>query len=254
MKINNKILKKIVGWFDLKLIEKNYVKNNRLLFEKSPLNIDLIFNFLFSNKYIKTLIQIGANDGERFDVLNKYIKKYKTKSLLVEPIKKNFEELQNNYKSYENIIFENSAISVNNEISELYKVKDNYLNIYDEHIKGITSFDISHLIKHDVKKGHITKEKINSISIKSLIEKYSFNETELIYTDAEGYDGKILIDFLNNLSLRPFLVFEYIHIKSTTFNELLNLLNAKKFFYFALNENIICIPEEKKSFIFQSNL
>ena len=174
--------------------------------------------------------------------------------MLVEPIKKNFEELQNNYKSYENIIFENSAISVNNEISELYKVKDNYLNIYDEHIKGITSFDISHLIKHDVKKGHITKEKINSISIKSLIEKYSFNETELIYTDAEGYDGKILIDFLNNLSLRPFLVFEYIHIKSPTFNELLDLLNIKKFFYFALNENIICIPEEKKSFIFQSNL
>ena len=76
MKINNKILKKISSWFGLKLIEKNYVKNNRLLFEKSPLNIDLIFNFLFSNKYIKTLIQIGANDGERFDVLNKYIKKY----------------------------------------------------------------------------------------------------------------------------------------------------------------------------------
>ena len=143
MKINNKILKKISSWFGLKLIEKNYVKNNRLLFEKSPLNIDLIFNFLFSNKYIKTLIQIGANDGERFDVLNKYIKKYKTKSLLVEPIKKNFEELQNNYKSYENIIFENSAISVNNEISELYKVKDNYLNIYDEHIKGLTKKAVS---------------------------------------------------------------------------------------------------------------
>ena len=252
--MKNKLLKKIAGIFGYRLIEKRAFKNNRVLSRHSSLTIKKILKSIFEENKVKELIQIGANDGLSFDELNFFIKKYKTKSLLVEPIKKNFEELQNNYKSYENIIFENSAISVNNEISELYKVKDNYLNIYDEHIKGITSFDISHLIKHDVKKGHITKEKINSISIKSLIEKYSFNETELIYTDAEGYDGKILIDFLNNLSLRPFLVFEYIHIKSPTFNELLDLLNTKKFFYFALNENIICIPEEKKSFIFQSNL
>ena len=34
----------------------------------------LISNKLFSNNLINSLIQIGANDGLRFDILNKYIK------------------------------------------------------------------------------------------------------------------------------------------------------------------------------------
>ena len=36
--------------------------------------------------------------------------------------------------------------------------------------------------------------------------------------DAEGYDGNIVIDFLSNSSLRPIIVFEYIHIKNKLFD------------------------------------
>ena len=46
------------------------------------------------------------------------------KVILVEPIKSNFEELKINYDNVQdNIFFENSAISVENEINYLYKVK-----------------------------------------------------------------------------------------------------------------------------------
>lgn len=57
------------------------------------------------------------------------------------------------------IFFENSAISVDNEINYLYKVKQQALNKYDGHIIGITSFNKNHLIKHGVKKRHIVTEK-----------------------------------------------------------------------------------------------
>jgi GTPase Era involved in 16S rRNA processing len=120
--MKHKIFKKIVGIFGYKLIEKNHIKNNRILENNSYLNSKKILNFLFDQKKISYLIQIGANDGLRFDSLSYYIKKYKTKSILVEPIKDNFEDLKNNYKEYKNIIFENLAISVNDEISYLYKV------------------------------------------------------------------------------------------------------------------------------------
>lgn len=157
--MKNKILNKIVGWFNYKLIEKDLVKNNRIISKETYLNTYLILELLFSKKYIKSLIQIGANDGKRFDILNLFIKKYKPKSLLVEPIKKNFEELKLNYKSYSNVIFENSAITKDDEIIELYKVKEKYLKKYDEHIKGITSFNKNHLLKHGVKKKSFNKRK-----------------------------------------------------------------------------------------------
>ena len=86
------------------------------------------------------------------------------------------------------------------------------LKFYDEHVKGITSFEINHLIKHGVSKSHIIKERVNSISISELINKYSVNKLDLLMVDTEGYDGEIVIDFLSNINLRPIIIFEYIHI------------------------------------------
>ena len=109
---------------------------------------------------------------------------------------------------------------------------------------GITSFDKNHLIKHGVKNNDIIKEKINSISIDELLSKYNINEFDLLYVDTEGYDGKIVIDFLLHSSLRPLIIFEYIHIDNKIFKKLLNVLISKKFHYFKINENLICFPME----------
>ena len=66
----NKLLKKIVGALDYKLVEKNLIKNNRLVNSKSILNLNLILKKIFDSQKIECLIQIGANDGNRFDELN----------------------------------------------------------------------------------------------------------------------------------------------------------------------------------------
>ena len=60
----------------------------RELFQNLVIVTLMIINKLFSNNLINSLIQIGANDGLRFDILNKYIKEYSPKAILVEPILK----------------------------------------------------------------------------------------------------------------------------------------------------------------------
>jgi FkbM family methyltransferase len=248
--MKHKIFKKIVGIFGYKLIEKNHIKNNRILENNSYLNSKKILNFLFDQKKISYLIQIGANDGLRFDSLSYYIKKYKTKSILVEPIKDNFEDLKNNYKEYKNIIFENLAISVNDEISYLYKVKPLKLRYYSgDHFIGITSFDINHLLKHGVKKNDIIKEKVNSISINDLIIKHSIDSFDLLFVDAEGYDGAIISDFLKSSLIRPVIIFEYLHVPNKDFKDLAKQLKKKKYIFFSLCENLFCFPEEENPFI-----
>tara|TARA_B100001057_G_C22703313_1_gene892694 strand:+ start:313 stop:1065 length:753 start_codon:yes stop_codon:yes gene_type:complete len=241
-----KILKKLIEAMGFKLIEKNLVKNDRLISKYSFLNTEKFFEYLFTLNKINFIIQIGANDGVRFDVINGFIKKYKPKVIFLEPIKSNFEKLKKNYLGQENLLFENYAISVNNKINELFKVNENKLKIYDEHVIGITSFDKKHLIKHGINKKHIIKETVNTISITDLIKKHSIKNFDLLLIDTEGYDGEIVSEFLNKSNIRPIIVFEYIHVKNKILRNTLNIIKEKKYFFFKLEENIICYPFEKE--------
>ena len=244
--MKNKIIKKISGLFGYKLVEKDYIKNIRTLSTNSSLNIKNFLENLCRKKQLNSLIQIGANDGKRFDELNYFIRKYKIKSVLVEPVDIYFNELKNNYSNLEYVKIENSAISVDNEIAYLFAVNDEYIKKYDEHVKGLSSFDIKHLIKHGVKKKHIEKRKITSQSLLSLIDKYNIKELDLLYVDTEGYDGKIVYEFVVKTKLKPIIIFEYIHIENKFFSKLINLLNEKKFKFFSINENLICYPPNKE--------
>ena len=71
-----KILKKIIGILGFKLIDKNLIKNNNLLSKNLLYTLENILESLFENNKVNQLIQIGANDGKRFDAINKFIIKY----------------------------------------------------------------------------------------------------------------------------------------------------------------------------------
>jgi len=78
-----------------------------------------------------------------------------------------------------------------------------------------------------------------------LIDKYNIKELDLLYVDTEGYDGKIVYEFVVKTNLKPIIIFEYIHIENKFFNKLINLLNEEKFKFFSINENLICYPPNK---------
>jgi len=250
--MTNKVIKKIVSWFGYKLIEKNLIKNKRTL-TKNYFSLDNILNHLFSNTIVINIIQIGANDGKRFDPLNKYLNKYDTKTIFVEPIKEHFEKLKKNYSNKKNYIFENSAISDVDGYLEIFKVNENSLKLYDDHIAGISSFEKKHLLKHNVKSKHISSDKVNSLTIKSLVEKYNINNIDLLFIDVEGHEGKILLNFFQSIDLRPIIIFEYIHIENKIFDELIQKLHSKNYSYSKFEENLVCFPEEKKSVFKLSN-
>ena len=92
----SKILKKIAGICGFKLIDKDLIKNNRLIAESNLYSLQDILHNVFKNKIINQLIQIGSNDGKRFDIINEYIKIYSPNCVLVEPIKTYFNQLKQN--------------------------------------------------------------------------------------------------------------------------------------------------------------
>ena len=240
----HKILKKFFGAFGYKLVDKNLLKSQRLISSKSHLTVKLLIDNLVKKGKVKSLLQIGANDGLRFDVLNKYIKEYKIDSLLVEPVPFYFSKLKDNYSKDNFVKLERSAISKKSGIINMYTVKKDYLNKYDEHIKGINSVDKKHLNKHNVKSSHIEKISVESLSPKDLLKKYHVNNLDLVFIDAEGYDGEIVISFLDYINFKPIIIFEFIHIKYDLFTNVIEKLDEKKYNYFNIDENLVCFPKE----------
>lgn len=251
--MKNKVLKKIVGLFGYKIISKDHFKNQRLVSRNNYLKIENILESLFQKKKISYLIQIGANDGKRFDILNHFVTTHRIDSLLVEPIVDNFNSLKKNYSNFNFVKIENSAISQKDEILNLYKVRetmiDHYEKKYGNHIRGISSFYKKHLIKHGIKRSHIDKENVKTLTALELVQKHNILNFDLLFIDAEGYDANIAIDFLENTKFRPIIILEYIHIKKEKFKNLIELLELNNFIYFIIDENLICFPEEKRDLI-----
>jgi FkbM family methyltransferase len=242
----SKVLKKFCGIFGYKLLPKNYIKNKNYLSKFSSLNLEKIISNLVEKKTVNSLIQIGANDGMSHDHLHNVIKQFRLESLLLEPIKKYFLDLQNNYSNYDNVRFENSALSINNEILFLYKVNPEYFNKYGTLSSGISSFYKEHLLKHGIKEKHIIQEKVNQISFDELLRKHKIISFDLLLIDTEGYDCHIVNDFfLKVKKIRPIIIFEWSHIKYSELEGVLNLIINNNYSFFPVGDDIFCFPVEK---------
>ena len=242
----SKVIKKFCGILGYKLLPKSYIKNKNYLSKFSFLNLEQIISSLVERKIINSLIQVGANDGISHDHVHNIIKKFKLESLLLEPIKKYFLSLQNNYLNYENVKLENSALSINNEIHFLYKVNPEYFSKYGTLTDVISSFYEDHLIKHGINKKHIIKEKVSQIGFNELLKKYSIEKFDLLIIDTEGYDCHIVNDFFLKIkTIRPIVIFEWSHIKNNELENTLNSLTKNNYSFFPVENDIFCFPTEK---------
>ena len=143
-------------------------------------------------------IQIGANNGQRYDPIHHLIVREKehVKGIAIEPVEEYFDELQKTYKDFSQIKLIRKAI--HNSISEgtIYKIVPGYSSI-GEHLKGMSSFDKHNFTKEGISENDIITEKIPCISFMDLIETEKITKLHLLQIDAEGYDIEIIksIDF-----------------------------------------------------------
>ena len=239
-----KIIKKVISALGYKLIEKKLYKNSINLEILNAINTKDVLRNLYKNNLVNKIVQIGANDGLRFDELRSFIIKFNTKALLVEPIPEYFLNLKNNYKDQNNIVLENSAISVDEEQKLMFKVDSKFYELYHDHVYGLSSFEKSHLIKHGIRNKHIISEKIKTISIKDLLKKHNFLDLDLLYVDAEGYDGEIIKEFIKTVETRPILIFEYVHIDYNIFKDVIKLLDQSNYKILKCSENVVAFNKK----------
>jgi O-methyltransferase len=174
------------------------------------------------------IIQVGSHIGNTSnDYLYNQINP-NFKYIMIEPVLYLFNQLKENYKSYNNIIFLNIAISNYNGIIDLYvpSEKNDFSKLvnWTSQLASINKEHISTFVNNCI----IDKIPVECKTLNTLIKEYNITELEYLYTDTEGHDYDILMD-LDLLFIRPKnIIFENKHMDGP--KHTLDINNCPKYF------------------------
>lgn len=175
----------------------------------------------------KYIIQVGSHIGNTCnDHLYKNIN-LKFKYIMIEPVPYLFKQLKENYKSYNNIIFLNIAISNYNGYIDLYipSEKNDFTQLISW-CSQLASTNKDH-IKTFVPQCIVDKISIECKTLNTLIKEYNITELEYLYIDTEGHDYDILMDL--DLFIRPKnIFFENKHMDGPKYS--LDINNCPKYY------------------------
>ncbi len=173
-------------------------------------------------------IQIGANDGKKWDPIFRIVNILKLKGIALEPIKDIFEKLTINYKRNPQVKLVNKAIHKTEKEAVIYRIDPTLTNI-PNWTEGTGSFFKKHHELSGFNSSQIIEEKVSCISFNDLINQEDISKIDLVQIDTEGYDFEIVysIDFNN---FKPSIIsFEHA-VKSNvntlaSFNKIINHLS-----------------------------
>jgi FkbM family methyltransferase len=224
---------------------KQIQKNVYMLLARHKFFYPLLFKILAKKNYLEVefdkrikdyqqkyknifFIQIGANDGMKFDPTYLYVRKYGWKGILVEPVNYVFKKLKKNYEGVRGLIFEDVAIGDKEGFKNFYMLKKSENEKLPLWYDEIGSFSKEHVLKHknrikDIDK-RITTEKIKVLTLGSLFEKYHVNKIDFLQIDTEGYDQQILKQIPFNKLKPSMIVYEDRHLSKEEKESCQNLL------------------------------
>lgn len=183
------------------------------------------------NKSIK-FIQVGANDGIRFDDLFFTVTYHRWKGIVIEPLPDIFLKLAANYQDYPDVIPLNLAIHPSNRSASIYYVDKKILLKYPDWVAGSASMSKTHLIKAGVSDEDISERTVECKSLMEIAKNHDLPDIDLLQIDTEGFDFEIIksIDFKE---LKPRLIkFEWMNLSANDQKDVSVLLiqNGYKFF------------------------
>ena len=181
-----------------------------------------------------TVVQIGANDGIHNDPIHRYIKRDKWRGVLLEPLPDVFaKSLEPLYRRQKGIVTVNAALDHNDGTSSIYRVAFSD----SRWATGLTSFNrkilegaiaSGYIAKQAAKEGttlpqttdeYIREEKIECLSVNTLLKRYDIDKVDWLQIDTEGYDFEIIKIFNIEVTKPTVIVYENLHLSKETQDE-----------------------------------
>jgi FkbM family methyltransferase len=207
----------LLKWYNFLLPQESYVRYriySRLLWKIFPDKMDrILLEFARAQTAAVKVIQIGACDGLSFDPLRKYFHEFAWQGILIEPNPIYFKELIRNYSGIKpgNLVFENIGISdKNEELTIHYPAKSGPGFRYRNFYKLLGTFD-EHLyrqLKSEYSRIDFHSQTVRCESINELMERYDYFDCDILYSNVEGFDGRIILSTDFSRSRPKIVIFE----------------------------------------------
>jgi FkbM family methyltransferase len=163
-------------------------------------------------------VQIGANDGVRYDPLRPMIDK-SWRGLLVEPHPEMFEKLKSNYATHPDFLFECAAISDFDGESTLC------CPVGTSNSTAASSMDGNAVSMKLCAGSDVKRITVKAITLETLFATHQIKHVDLFLVDTEGFDCTILLQLLEKTDMRPPIIqFEHILMNQIEYGVCCDLL------------------------------
>lgn len=199
-----------------------------------------IESLIRENKAVK-FIQIGANDGIRFDSLYFTVTANRWKGIVIEPLPHIYSKLVSNYQDHAHVMPLNIAIHPSSKYTSIYYINAKDLYKYPDWFAGIASMNKNHLLNSGIAAVDISEQTVECKSLMEVVEKYDFYDADVMQIDTEGFDLEIIktIDFKK---LKPRLIkFEWMNLSASDKKSVSNLLIKHGYKTFVEKDGSDCI-------------
>ncbi|MDJ0448891.1 FkbM family methyltransferase [Methylocystis sp. JR02] len=186
-----------------------------------------------------SFVQIGANDGIRDDPLRRFVLKHHWRGLLVEPQRRVFESLKQNYACEPQLSFENAAISDVDGVAKLH-VADSPDGSANLTVFASLKKDALQRAVHDFD-AETRSIEVTCLSVRSLLRKHGIESVDVLLTDVQGYDVEIVHQFLD-CGMRPQIIhFEHCHSTRAMLEKLYRRLLKEGYRFSELEFDTLCL-------------
>ncbi|MDX1634985.1 MAG: FkbM family methyltransferase [Marinobacter sp.] len=192
----------------------------------------LLASYLERNQGRASFLQIGANDGVRFDPLHEFINasRYQFRGVLVEPVPRLYAALEQIYAHRPGITPINVAVHNTHTSASLFAVREACEASLPEWVRGIASFDRQHLNRPELPADCIEEIKVPCRSVADIVLAYDLTPLDLLQIDTEGYDAEIIRNLDFSVCQPAIIHFEHglpdQVMTDAAFSELRQLLNS----------------------------
>lgn len=212
------------------------------------INLKDILTILSKNRSV-FFLQVGSNDGLKNDPLNEFIRDFKWRGIMVEPMPENFNKLINNYQQFgEYLTFENVAISPVTGTYDFYYItgnKDDDKDWYDQ----VGSFDKDTFYRNISVEPSLSSRvgvrKIPAVTISELTSKHRIEDIDVLHIDTEGYDYKILSTFPFDRYKPAVVLYESEWLSDTENIQALELLKGNGYMLFSYGGDTLGLIKER---------
>ena len=186
------------------------------------------------------LVQIGAGGPEHADLLENFVIKYKLESIFIDgdedSLKRKKDRLFNH--KIESSKYIQRWISAETNESYLYKFEDQ-----NDNLSGLTSLSKKSFDKHSklIANEKVLIEKVETLGIIELKDKFFNKEISLFALDCEGLDYEILMTLLNNNFYPNIIVVEILSLDEKEIENIRNKLLKNKYLIYPDISDLIAV-------------